>query len=301
MCPDDLGLKVLEQRKQIMNKRHLKVKRKRASLLRSKYSELDCALYKKFSETKETSVSDRIAFPECLITVRVSYPRSVRRYKSVHHDYMCIGSQSLTELRDKICCPIDAQPISHYGADGRVEKKKMNQVITSALFFIEDTFYNDMRRDSSIDLSKVMVDWAKANDIVLGEGDLSAKSMSETNFEDLSIKLGKSYTFLHQGDCEHEVTFVDLGLLDSNHCQSRAAYPFPVTRPKVKGVPCKACHYLMAVWMVKHDELSDEDPSFYCKRCFELLHFNSKGQQICTFEARSFVNIPGLIPPSSEK
>lgn len=43
-----------------------------------------------------------------------------------------------------------------------------------------------------------------------GLGIFSSKSMSDQTFNDLTIRLGAQYLFVHQGNCEHIVVFTDL-------------------------------------------------------------------------------------------
>ena len=53
------------------------------------------------------------------------------------------------------------------------------------------------------------MDWAKENDTAL-PSDTKSASMSNVTFNDLRIRLGCPYIFLHQGDCEHLIIFKDI-------------------------------------------------------------------------------------------
>ena len=58
---------------------------------------------------------------------------------------------------------------------------------------------------------RTLKDWASENKEVLNfSKDAPEKDMSECTFDDISIVLGRTYVFLHHGNCEHEISFVDL-------------------------------------------------------------------------------------------
>ena len=54
----------------------------------------------------------------------------------------------------------------------------------------------------------MIIDFSKKSNTKLPKI-MTKTSMNTTKFEDLTIQLGKPYVFVHQGDCEHEITFVD--------------------------------------------------------------------------------------------
>lgn len=53
-----------------------------------------------------------------------------------------------------------------------------------------------------------MIEWANTED--RGIGPYTTKSMEETTFFDLDLELGKSYLYMHQGDCEHIFIISDI-------------------------------------------------------------------------------------------
>lgn len=74
------------------------------------------------------------------------------------------------------------------------------------MFYIEETFYDDMRCPSNIEYSEKVLDWAEKHNLSLGH---KAK-MEYTNIIDLTVKLGYPYLYQHQGNCEHLFCFSDV-------------------------------------------------------------------------------------------
>ena len=40
--------------------------------------------------------------------------------------------------------------------------------------------------------------------------EIKQRVMREVKFEDLTVELGKPYVYMHMGDCEHEIKFIDI-------------------------------------------------------------------------------------------
>lgn len=71
---------------------------------------------------------------------------------------LVLASQKLTELRDKIVCPNDYLCSEDLSGDPSILGEELVQErpsnrSKSALFFISNTFYNDMRHPESVDVS----------------------------------------------------------------------------------------------------------------------------------------------------
>ena len=54
-----------------------------------------------------------------------------------------------------------------------------------------------------------IIEWAKTNETAVPDN-AQVASMDECTFNDLRIRLGCPYVFLHQGDCEHQIHFKDI-------------------------------------------------------------------------------------------
>ncbi|KAJ9697628.1 hypothetical protein PVL29_009449 [Vitis rotundifolia] len=127
-------------------------------------------------------------------------------------EFLVLGRQTLTELRDNICCATDQV------------MQKAGKHDPSGYILIEDVFCNDLRDPSAIDYSKPIFDWLRNSKddalekwecIISGElqqkqkallGDptisrlphFKAVDMHKTRFCDLQFRLGAGYLYCHQ-------------------------------------------------------------------------------------------------------
>ncbi len=151
-------------------------------------------------------------------------------------EFLVLGSQPLTALRDKIYCLSD-----HLFLSKTRQKKR-----SSGYFFIENTFYNDMRSDDAIDYGKAVIEWTAGNPkyplfnisrsfsftafrfTAPYSAPLVSANMEDTTFGDLSIRIGSPYLYTHQGNCQHIITFTDLRLRNISDPDNALAYPLLV-------------------------------------------------------------------------
>ena len=129
----------------------------------------------------------------------------------VQEIYM-LGSNTLSQLRDLIKCsgdyivPGDVSnnpSVKPKGGDtltSFVNKKSGGQMsrelYKSAFMFIEDCFYNDMRYADCKDNSEVIRQWA--SDPRRQIGPFTTGKMENTLIEDLTLRLGYPYVYVHQ-------------------------------------------------------------------------------------------------------
>ena len=116
-------------------------------------------------------------------------------------EWMILGSQTLSMLRDRLIgfCLTD------HANDG--------PNVRSGFFFIENTFYNDMREPSNLDYSATIIAWAQDPDRafdVPAFSQFKSADMATTHIRDLNVRLNQPYAYVHQGDCEHVIVFKDL-------------------------------------------------------------------------------------------
>uniref|UniRef100_H2YME4 snRNA-activating protein complex subunit 3 n=1 Tax=Ciona savignyi TaxID=51511 RepID=H2YME4_CIOSA len=222
---------------------------------------------------------------EVILNVSVSFPRDARRFKKCNVQFLVLGSQKLTELRDKIPCVLDEQPVGNFTEN--IDHPKditLKDICPSSFFFIENTFFNDFRSPTHLNLAHIVRDWAKNNETKIPENTQIAK-MEDCTFNDLKIRLGCPYRFLHQGDCEHLIIFTDIRIFNTSDCRSRSAYPVAISRANFKTTSCKVCSYFSAKYLTRFDSLTEDDPSFFCEACFKLLHFDKHGNKLGDFIA----------------
>jgi len=179
---------------------------------------------------------------------------------------LVLGSQHLTVLRDRFYC------LSDHILDGPQTK--------SAYFFIENVFYNDLREPNSQDYSQYIVDWVNQEERYTqpGLGVFTSKSMSDITFNELSIRIGAQYLYVHQGNCEHIIVFNDLRLLNDQDNKNLNAYPLHIFQNKVTRRKCRVCDIYPAKFVTYGDRLSQENPCFYCDYCYRPLHYSFEGK-----------------------
>ncbi|ESO10957.1 hypothetical protein HELRODRAFT_137173, partial [Helobdella robusta] len=120
-----------------------------------------------------------------------------------------LGSNYLTQLRDKIYCSSDLVVNEDYKFDPDAPiSTTTKDIYKSGFLFIEGTFYNDFRHEGSIDYSLSMKEWAEERPEIVGP--FKYESMDGVKFLDLTIRIGQPYLYMHQGNCEHLIIFTDL-------------------------------------------------------------------------------------------
>ncbi|KAK2169675.1 hypothetical protein LSH36_8g14063 [Paralvinella palmiformis] len=187
--------------------------------------------------------------PEVIITVEVFRPFQKSRRMVLDQEFQVLGSQKLTELRDKIRCVSDyIIPGDYSDTPNLCPTERAKDLYKSGFFFIEDIFYNDLRDPSNQDNSSVIINWAKKSNVA----NYSAQRMEDTNFSDLNVRLGQPYLYEHQGSCQHVVVFSDIR------------------------------------WVTRKCQIAPEDPCFYCNSCFQAFHYNSDGNKLFDFKAYRF-------------
>jgi snRNA-activating protein complex subunit 3 len=162
---------------------------------------------------------------EVVLSVAIYHPHKHTKMQ----EFTVLGSQPLTALRDSFYCIND-----HIG-DGSITK--------SAFFFIENTFYNDMRFPECIDYSQPIIEWVNQNGRYTepGLGIFASKSMAENTFNDLSIRIGAQYLYCHQGNCEHIIIFTDMRLFHNEDPKNKNLYPIHTFQSRIKRKKCRIC------------------------------------------------------------
>ncbi|KAM7269524.1 hypothetical protein ACFE04_025021 [Oxalis oulophora] len=204
---------------------------------------------------------------------------------------MVLGSQTLTELRDKIYCltdqvmrKADQHDPSGYFLIENASKQLIE--IHSFIHFVECVF-NDFTDPSSIDYIETIRDRLRnAKDealkkwewINLGElqrkqkdvigGDVTSSDlpsfrtfqMNTVRFWDLKFRLGAGYLYCHQGGCEHVIVIRDMRMIHPEDAQNRAAYPMVIFQSKVCIQKCNVCRIYRAKKVTVDDKWSPENP-----------------------------------------
>uniref|UniRef100_A0A803L1G7 snRNA-activating protein complex subunit n=1 Tax=Chenopodium quinoa TaxID=63459 RepID=A0A803L1G7_CHEQI len=218
-------------------------------------------------------------------------------------EFLVLGNQTLTELRDKIRCLTD------------MVMQKADTYDPSGYFLIEEVFCNDTRNPSAINYSEPIFDWlknskkealAKWNSILSGVGkgrklpldskpisklpNFRSVDMQRTRFCDLGFRLGSGYLYCHQGDCKHVIVIRDMRLIPPDDVQKREAYPLLVYQLKSVLKKCSVCRIYKATKVTLDDKLAGENPCYFCDNCYYLLHYSEECTLLYnTFEVHDYL------------
>ncbi|KAK9671364.1 hypothetical protein RND81_12G025000 [Saponaria officinalis] len=239
-----------------------------------------------------------VQFPEAVLCVEIYHNKhSLKKTQ----EFLVLGSQKLTELRDKIRCLTDIV------IQKAVEEEKDNDhpeimYDPSGYFLIEELFCNDMRDSNAIDYSEPILDWlknskeealakwdyilsgvGKARKVLLDNKPVSklpnfrSVDMDKTRFCDLGFRLGAGYLYCHLGDCKHVIVIRDMRMIHPDDVQNRAAYPLLVHQAKSVLKKCYVCNVYKATKVTLDDKLAGENPCYFCDTCYFLLHYSKDG------------------------
>ncbi|KAL9666414.1 hypothetical protein QQ045_000745 [Rhodiola kirilowii] len=227
--------------------------------------------------------------PEVVLCVEVFH--NIRTWSKTQ-EFLVLGRQTLTELRDCIYC-----------LTNQVMERTGQYYSPSGYFLIEDVFYNDMRDENATDYSKPIIQWLMNSkreaqekwDNILSCGLVqkqkailgnitssklpyySAKEMQHTRFCDLKFRLGAGYLYCHQGECQHTIVIRDMRLLHPDDVQNRAAYPIRTFQLKQRFQKCSVCKIFKATKITVDDKWAQDNPCYFCNQCYDLLHFSKDG------------------------
>ncbi|XP_062229414.1 snRNA-activating protein complex subunit-like isoform X2 [Phragmites australis] len=229
-----------------------------------------------------------VVHPEVILCVEIYQ----KRYGSVKsQEFLVLGSQFLTDLRDNIYCLTDKL------------MKVAGQHDHSGYFLIEDTFYNDMRHYSATDYSKPILEWLnnssdevaekwdaitsgvlkkRQKDLLRGLNisnvpEFKSERMHRTRFSNLQFRLGAGYLYCHQGNCKHMIVIRDMRLIHPEDTQNQAVYPLLTFQLQKRFQKCSVCQIYHATKMTIDDKWALNNPCYFCIKCYYLLHYKEDG------------------------
>lgn len=77
----------------------------------------------------------------------------------------------------------------------------------------------------------------------------------------------------HRGCCVHLIQYVDRRIIK----ETPSSFPREIMRAKFRRRRCQVCDLANAQYIVMDDRLSDTNPLFMCKLCYEMMHYDSDG------------------------
>ncbi|KAL8613393.1 hypothetical protein ACOMHN_057113 [Nucella lapillus] len=232
----------------------------------------------------------QVPHPNVVLTVMVYRTRINTTFLPKGEVFEVLGTQRLTELKDRISCMKDDAVAGEFSGYPNLPSNSLTparMIYRSGLFFIENVFYNDMRESDNRDYSVPILKWAKEK----GHENLSLfrmAKMEETLLMDLNLQLGVPYLYQHQGQCEHIIIFTDIRLLHCDDPQDVTLYPYLVSETVTKRTICRSCLMDSAKWVVYDSPLTPDSPCFLCHNCFTLLHYDNDGRKVCSFRAYKY-------------
>lgn len=230
-----------------------------------------------------------------VFTVRVYLPVLHSKYTQacrakdlqVGQEFMCLSSNFLDDLRDRIACCNDFQPIDGDISENLSRKTSLRamDVHQSAMFYIANDFYIDRRLPDNLDYSEAIRKWGDGEGFKFGD----VIDMENTRFADLKpFRLGYPYLYLHQGTCEHLIIFTDARLIHPRDPMSSQKYPFLVGFASLNGKFCYSCYVKTARFLVVDSDRLPEDGAFMCTHCLESYNY-IEGRKIGNFRVFGYV------------
>jgi snRNA-activating protein complex subunit 3 len=256
---------------------------------------MDCKIrYNKhrYREIKTTTINLE-PYKEQIYTIRLYEPFKYKVGLRLGHpkfqqEFLVLGSQLLTDLRDKIFC------VSNYGPFRDVSDNLEAEFKTSGdpgFFFIHDTFYNDLRNPDNLDYSDVIRKWARGKKCIKP---LRTALMEDKKFDDLTFRLGYPQVYQHCGNCEHVFVISDVRLLAPSDCLTKDTYPILRSYANNRTATCNICAHFEPNYVVTNSERQIFDPSHLCELCFTTYHYK-RGQKIGQFQAYRYYS-PKVVP-----
>lgn len=240
--------------------------------------------------TQQTTDENIKPFEDLLITVRFYRPkRALTRGGRPQYElpifaeeFECLGSNLLTELRDKIDCVCNGKRFFDVSADPYKEIPR-NET-DPGFFFITDTFYNDMRNPTNPDYSRIVLDWTKRARGLSKKSFKTAK-MESTKFIDLTASLGFPQLYQHHGNCEHQFTFSFVEYITpASACFKKTHYPLLKSINSFNNRMCNMCGQREYIYIVTDSNRLLHDPAYLCSVCFIGFHY-ADGKKIGNFSA----------------
>ncbi|KAJ3179161.1 small nuclear RNA activating complex, polypeptide 3 [Geranomyces variabilis] len=238
----------------------------------------------------ETPAATSVLPSDVQVTPDIIVPIAVQSTKrpSVAASYLFLGSQPLTALRDAFTCPTDFLSFSDTAAgtcaSAPLPQNSKTRKLSPSYLYIDGVFYSDLRDPDAEDYSRPIRTWASAAPPGSKRGDtaMSMKEMEHTMFADLTVRCGRTYLFVHQGNCEHAVVFGSSirACGDVEGAIDAARYPIQtfatdvMTRGRLK---CQVCMRRKAEWVTTEDPRAQYDNTRWCHDCFTRFHLLSDG------------------------
>eukprot|EP01100_Stratorugosa_tubuloviscum_P005139 TRINITY_DN2335_c0_g1_i2.p1 TRINITY_DN2335_c0_g1~~TRINITY_DN2335_c0_g1_i2.p1 ORF type:complete len:485 (+),score=169.70 TRINITY_DN2335_c0_g1_i2:64-1455(+) len=224
---------------------------------------------------------EQVDSSEIIVSISFHHPKTHKKQQ----EFLVLGSQPLFIVRDMFYCILDHLPMLN--SKDAIEANPITFENTrstrhSGYFLIENTFYTDLRHPDAIDYSQSILQWVEENKTNLHREcgtvpNFERKDMA-TSLNEISVRIGMPYIYMHQGDCEHVIVFNDIRFVTDQDNQNGRAYPVLTFRSKIRKRKCNVCDIHPAKFVTFEDKLAPESPSFFCQKCYQQLHYDFEGR-----------------------
>lgn len=300
--PEGVDLMTLRMQKQDLDKRKDSAYRLKTNrMLRKTCFNSETTPVHASSRAEDVPPEERVPPGEVVLIVQVykpmAMPETLTKYRTlgyrsykVQQEVAVLGSQTLRRLRQKILCISDASVAGDFSDDPKKAREpRASDLYKSGFFYIGDTFYNDMSDPSCRDYSEVIREWAEEPRRQVGP--FRTARMEESKFEDLEIRLGYPYVYVHQGYCEHLIVFSDMRMIHPSDNQRLKEYPVVLQTYSVGNrARCMLCLKATSEWVTYENKRVTDDPFFFCDRCFKSYNYTVDGKKIGHFYAQPFLD-----------
>ncbi|XP_022223837.2 snRNA-activating protein complex subunit 3 [Drosophila obscura] len=248
------------------------------------------------SANNSVPVARPLESPELQITVRFYRPaRATHKGLKLEspvfaEEFVCLGSNYLTELRDKIFCICNGKRFVDVSNDP--DAPLPNLETNPGYFFIYDTFYNDKRNPDNCDYSETVLQWAEKAQGLQGE-QFKVANMESTRLIDLTVRPGAPLHYLHHGSCEHLFVFSQIEVLPAHASRllDNSLYPHVRALNIYNRRSCYMCGLRGYEFIVEKSLRQLHDPSYLCRRCFLSFHYVN-GEKVGQFQAYRIYDRP---------
>lgn len=98
----------------------------------------------------------------------------------------------------------------------------------------------------------------------------STAKMEATRVGDLTLRVGATYVYTHQGDCEHALRCTDIRLATPHELETASSFPVTTYKLQRQQRKCAICEAAVAAKVVYNSRQAPETPCFFCQECFQV-------------------------------
>lgn len=205
---------------------------------------------------------------------------------SLEREYQVLSCQPLTVLRDVFTCVTDVITTDDHSTNPLQEFEYDPSGKKAGMFLIDDVLYNDTRNE--IISLHPLTEWMGKRFAMKFE----EKIMNDIKFEDLTIRLGAPYLYVHAANCEHLFSFTDIRLFrPTRPAKTRgdgwriSQFPICTRSGDTSRLKCQMCSQHLAKWLVIDNQRLHTPRCYFCHNCFIAFNYDRDMNKIGNFKA----------------